>query len=284
MTFLVPPEKSRSAGHGALAVVLALTLAGCGRARTPPTLPASTASRPPPATGYVAPPALTTARPAGNVLRLDGSAPGGSEVTLAAPDGRAFRARAGADGRWALSLPATAEPGLFALWAQAGPRTVRAEGAVLLLPEPGPPAVLVRAGFAALPLEQGTSAPVISAVDYDVGGGAAVAGLARPMARVRLSIDGAAAGLGQADEVGRFAVIAANRTLAPGVRRLQVETDAGRAEASAPVSAPALPAGRAYRAAREQGAWRIDWTPAGGGVQTTLVFDRPGAVGSAGPR
>jgi hypothetical protein len=255
-------------------------LAACDRpARSVAAPAAPAAARPPPAGAYLAPPALTAARrgPAG--VRLEGTAPAGAEVAFAQPSGPGPVARAGPDGRWSVALPVSAKPALFALAARLqGGRVVRAEGAVLVLPEPGPAAMLARAGTAALDLRKGAGAPVITSLDYDSGGGAAVGGLAQPMARVRLSIDGMVAGLGRADENGRFDVIAANGQLAPGERRLQVETETGRTSVVAPVSTAAALGTQAYRATREPGAWRVDWAPAGGGVQTTLVLDAAGAA------
>jgi hypothetical protein len=91
---------------------------------------------------------------------------------------------------------------------------------------------------------------------------------------VRLRIDGVAAGLDQADARGRFAVIGASRPLEPGQRRLRVEMGGGgQAEVVAQVSPVAPLAGSAFRAVRQDGGWRVDWARAGGGVQSTFVFD-----------
>ena len=249
-----------------------LALAGCGRpAQTPAQAEADETS---PENAFLAPPSLEDARRQGTELMLAGSAPAGAAVRLASPDGRNLTATAGADGRWSLVVAQPPAPLMFGLAAQTGERRVPAQGAVILLPQPGPPAVVARAGFAAQLLGGPGKGPAIAALDFDGGGGAAVAGFAQPKARVRLSFDGAAAGLSQADEHGRFAVIAANQPLRAGERRLQVETETGRAEAVVRVSPPANLGPEAYRAMRLDGAWRIDWAPAGGGVQTTVVFDR----------
>ena len=272
-------RRSRArARSGAALGAAALALAACGPA---PSEAAKSASAPqaarPAATGYLAPPDLAGAQRTATGLALQGHAPAGVTVNLASPEGARLSVAAGADGRWSLTVPSPARPGMFALSANLDGRTIRAEGAVLILPEPGPPALLVRAGFAAAPLGAAARTPSVTALDYDRGGGAAVAGLARPMARVRLSIDGMAAGVAQADEDGRFAVLAANRPLSPGRRRLQIDTDAGQAEVQVEVSQP-VPLGEAvYRASRLEGGWRIDWVPAGGGVQTTVVFDQAAA-------
>ena len=229
--------------------------------------------------GYAAPPTLDSAQRGADGLTLAGEAPAGAQVRLASPSAPPLTAQADGQGHWSLKLATVTAPALFALSAQRGDRLVRGEGALVMLPPPGPPAVLARAGFAALPIGAASASASIVAVDFDAGGGAAVAGFAKPMAGVRLSFDGAAAGLSQADETGRFGVVAANRPLAPGMRRIEIEADGGaRAEVSVPVSRPLALDGQAYRAARLPGAWRIDWAPAGGGVQTTVVFDAPSAA------
>ena len=79
-----------------------------------------------------------------------------------------------------------------------------------------------------------------------------------------MTIDGAPAGLDQADARGRFAGIGANQPLRNGGRRLRVETQ-GDAAAVAVAVTPAPPLGRsAFRAVREPGGWRVDWARAGG--------------------
>lgn len=251
-----------------------LGLAACGPASEPEKA-TTEAAVPPEEAGYVAPPALVNADRSQGRVRIGGVAPPGAEIRLASPDGTLLRALAAADGRWSLSLPEPTSPVMFAFSAVSAQRTIRSEGAVLSTPSPGPPALLLRAGFGAQPLGSGQDQPVILAVDYDGSGGAAVAGLARARSAVRLSLDGAPAGFGQTDQAGRFAVIATNRTLAPGPRRIEVETPEGRAQVAVTASAPRALGASAYRAERVGAAWRIDWAPPGGGVQTSIVFDPP---------
>ena len=283
---LITPDLTAPAGRGAvgapLGLALALALCACGPADKPdavhahalPQAPAKSAA----AASYLAPPDLAGGQRTATGLLLLGHAPAGAQVNLASPEGAHLSANAGVDGRWFVTLPLSSRPAMFALSATLGARTLRSEGAVLTLPEPGPPVLLVRAGFAADPLGVPGPTPVVTALDYDRGGGAAVAGLARPLAQVRLSVDGVAAGRGQADEIGRFAVLAANRPLAPGRRLLQIDTAAGSAEVRVDVSQPAPLGLLVYRAVRQDGGWRIDWSPAGGGIQTTVVFDRAAAL------
>jgi len=271
------PRASRSPNplRVAAAVALAAVAAACGA----PDSGVGAASVAPSAAdvGYAAPPSLTGAVRTGARLALSGLAPPGSEVQLASPEGQRYAAETGADGAWTLELPAPSAPGMYAFSAQEQDRVVRGEGALLVTPSPGPSALLLRPGFGALSPGGAEDQPRMVAVDYDASGGAAVAGLARPGAAVRLSVDDAPAGLAQADALGRFAVVAANRTLGPGPHRIQVETEQGRSQVVIDVSPAAALGASAYRATRRGGGWRIDWAPPGGGVQTSLVFDAEAA-------
>ena len=250
-----------------------LSIAACGG----PPQRGGEADPPAQQTGYALPPELTDAvRGADGGVTLTGRAPPDSRVRLNSPEGQSLGATAGRDGSWTLSLPPSATPRMFALAAEVAGRPMRAEGPVLVLPAPAPAAVTPRAGFGALAVGHAT-VPTIVALDYDAGGGAAVAGLAPPKASVRLLIDGMPAGSDQADERGRFAIMAVGGPVSPGERLVQVATDAGGAQARVALSAPTAPGAAAYLARREDGRWRIDWSLPGGGVQTTLVFD-------AGPR
>jgi hypothetical protein len=259
-----------------------LLAAACSPA--PPTPAPQAAAEPRADTGYLAPPELATAVRQGGRLTLSGRAPGSSQVRLVSPDGTMATAAADDQGRWSLSVPAPrAAPAMFALSAAVGDRVVRAEGAVLALPPSGPAAVLARAGTGVVPLDGPSRQLRVTALDYDEGGGAAVAGTSPPGARVRLSIDGAQDGFDQADAQGRFAVVGAARPLTPGSRRLLVEMDGAAPAALVASVSPAAPLGKtAFRAVRQEGAWRIDWARAGGGVQTTVVFDTP-IADRAGP-
>ena len=256
------------------ACLVAFALSGCGARdgvdAAPPPVAASAGEA-----AYLAPPALSGAVRQAGRLTLTGTAPADARVQLASPDGRVLSAPSDGRGGWTLTLPAPTAPEMFAFSALAGDRVVRGEGAVLLSPGPAPPALLLRSGFGALSVGLAPGGPLIVAVDYDASGGTAVAGMAPANAPIRLSLDGVFAAPAQSDGQGRFAVMAVNRTLAPGARSVEVETASGRAEVRIMMSPPA-PLSAPYRATREGKAWRIDWAPPGGGVQTSLVFDMPG--------
>jgi hypothetical protein len=260
----------------AAAAALALfALAGCAReAQTPPS---DDAARPAAAGegGYLVTPEITQAlrAPDGGVS-LAGRAAPGSMVRLASPEGEAFYAPAGPDGAWRLTLPPIARARMFAMAADLRGRPVHAQGALLALPAPAVPALMVRAGYGAVAPGQPGAPPAILALDYDPAGFAAVAGLAAPRAPVRLSLDGAMAGETRTDALGRFSILAANHALAPGAHAVAVDGPGGRREVTAFITA-AQPLSQPYHGERLAGAWRVDWTPPGaeGAVQTTLVFD-----------
>ncbi len=225
--------------------------------------------------GYLSPPTLTgigTDR-AGELV-LTGFAPPGAMVTLNAPERDAFSTHADPKGVWRIKLAPVTRPRMFAFMAESEGRLVHAEGALLLMPHPGPAALLVRAGAGALVFDRPSLAPTLDALDYDPGGSVAVAGRARPGATVRLTLDGAPAGSGQADKVGRYTILAANRRLPFGPHAAAAQTAEGGTARRFDLTAPDSLT-RPYQVQAESGAWRLEWAIPGGGVQTTLVF-KPG--------
>jgi hypothetical protein len=254
------------------AALFLLLLAACRP--TPAPSPASVA---PPSeaseAGYVRPPQVLAAARTSAGVRILGQAPPNARVRLAAPDGTALGATARDDGSWSLVLPLGAEPRMFSLAAEQNGLTFRSDGAVIAAPGTAYPVIVARAGAAGLPAGEGRGGPVIVSVDYDGGGGASVGGLAAPGAAIRLTVDGAQAGQGQADPRGRFAVAVTGGPVRPGVHAFAVQTPAGADSARVELSPPA-PLQAPFRAVRANGGWRIDWAPPGGGVQTALVLDQ----------
>ncbi len=263
---------ARSAGPAAVYALVACALAGCGPNRRPAAAEASS----PTGAGYTAPPQLLAAIRTTRGTSLHGSAPAGATITLKSPDGASVTAVADRLGGWTLGLPAAGAPRLYAFWMVAAGRMVRGEGALATVPAPAAPALLLRAGAAALPAVMRATRPVLAAVDYDAEGGVAVAGLAPPEARLRLAVDGRPADAGRPDALGRFQLMGPkSQPLAPGLHRLTVTSDADRAEAEVTLSPSAPLDGAPVRTAREADGWRIDWTLPGGGRQTTVVLDTP---------
>ena len=247
----------------------ALALAACGRATPPtaagPVAPASDA-------GFVAPPTLLQAeRATGGGVRLSGHAPPDATVRLQAPDGRAVGVTSDAAGAWALELPASATPALYAVSADLAGRTLHGEGALAVAAAgAGALALTARAGAPAAVAVSGPPpvAPTLQVVDFDGGGGIAAAGRAAPGAMLKLAVDGATVVSAAADGAGRFALPGLGAPLARGLHHVRVDGAAGAAEATVDTSAAEPLDGAPFRAVRLADGWRVDWSPPGGGVQS----------------
>jgi hypothetical protein len=170
-----------------------------------------------------------------------------------------------------MRLTAVARPRMFALSELVDHRVVHAEGALIVLPRPAPTALLARAGFGSLILQHAGAAPSLITIDYDPGGFAAFSGTGQPGATVRLSLDGAPAGLAQVDSMGRYSVLAANHRLSFGPHQALIETGAGEIRRQFQLIQPG-PLTSAYQASAEADGWHVEWAATGGGVQTTLVL------------
>jgi hypothetical protein len=151
-------------------------------------------------------------------------------------------------------------------------RLVHSEGALILIPYAGPPALLVRAGAGALVFSGKTVRPSLDALDYDPSGFLAAAGRTRPGSSVRLTMDGVLAGVGQADSGGRFSILAPNRPLPFGTHAALVQSADGQDEQRFTIAPPDPTLSTYYKVDPIPEGWRLEWALTGGGVQTTLVF------------
>jgi hypothetical protein len=263
-----------------LAAAVTMLLAGCGRVgadwregRSDPQKDA-----PASASGYIRPPQITAASRNGDAAAvLSGQGEPDVRLRLASPDGGAYGATADDTGHWTLTLPASTDVRLFGLSEEVAGRVVQGEGYVAVLPPPGRPAVLLRAGGGAAPLiDQETLE--ITAIDFDSAGGAVISGAAKAGLALRAVIDGTAAGESHANAHNHF-VIALTSALKPGDHQVQVQSAGAAATASINVSpTPAAITGLPYRGARFDSGWRLDWLTPGGGPQTTLVLDPAGTM------
>jgi hypothetical protein len=248
-------------------------LAGC----RPDAATSSEAASAPPAssaeTGYVNPPEVAGVQRAGGALVISGRSDPGARVRLSSPDAGAYGATANETGAWSLTTPAPQAVRLFGLSEVLGGRAVQGGSYLAVLPEPGRPAVLLRAGGGSAVLGgAATSTPQITAIDYDAGGGAVISGLAKPGVSVRLTVDGGAAGEAKPDDRGQFS-IPLGGALKAGAHEAVIQSQSGQGAAAFSVSAPAAIKGLPYAGQREAGDWRIDWLTPGGGPQATLVLD-----------
>jgi hypothetical protein len=190
-------------------------------------------------------------------------------VEITAPEGDQAHARADRHGVWSVALPGGLAR-LYAISAVVGARTVHAEGALVTAPGALSQAVVVRAGYAAMPLVA-RAATDIATVDYDPQGSIAVAGDAPAGAKLTLAVDGAPAATGEANAEGRYALMAANRRLTFGMHGLQVQAAGQRVDRSVTLEPP-TPLSAPYQAWSTAQGWRVEWALNGGGVQTTLIL------------
>ena len=253
--------------------ILALVLLTAACDRTPRPAPARDAEAATSAdrdAGYLAPPVPVSAIASGrDDLDVSGLAAPHAVVRVTAPEGEQRQTLADGRGAWSVKLP-NDRPRLYAISALLKGRTLHAEGALVTAPGALSPAVLVRAGDAALPLASGRPGD-IATVDYDPEGAIAVAGAAPAHAKLALTVDGSAAAMGQADGEGRYALLAANRRLSFGPHRLEVRGPGFFVTRNLALDAPA-PLAAPYQAWRTPQGWRVEWALNGGGVQTTLIL------------
>ncbi|MDR3507819.1 MAG: hypothetical protein P4L64_07980 [Caulobacteraceae bacterium] len=250
-----------------------LALAACGRGRDWRQTQAAPA--PDSDAGYVRPPQVLSALRAsdGGVI-LRGQAAPNSRVRLQAPGGAAYGGTVQANGDWTLPAPTGDQPRVFGISEDLDGRIVQGEGYVAVLPRPGRPAALLRAGGGALVLGDLVEPLRITAIDFDAGGGALVSGLAHAGLALRLIVDGAAAGEVKADAHGRFTA-GLPAILKPGQHQISVQAGSDTVSAQVAAGAPGPISGLPYHGLRQGAAWRVDWVTPGGGVQTTLILDPP---------
>ena len=276
-----PEERATVRGQNLIAVLAACVLAAaCSRApshaaaaRAP--APASAlASEPEPATSYLAPPQLVKADRHGGGVLLSGTATPGAGLRLASPDGRAISAQVDGQGAWRILAAVGTTPRLYSLSEQIAGRLVRATGYIAVLPAPGPAAAMLHpAAPASLPSDD--PARGLTAVDFDASGQAMASGRTVADETIRLVLDGGEAGEDRADSTGVFSA-ALSQALKPGTHVLVMMGDRPGSSETFTMARAARVATPPFDAVRLDGAWRIDWLTPGGGVQSTVLFDRKG--------
>ena len=275
-------ERATVSGQNLIAVLAACALAAaCSRAPShaaahapAPALASAPAPEPEPATSYLAPPQLVKAdRQAGGVL-LSGTATPGAGLRLASPDGKAIATQVSGQGAWRISAPVGTTPRLYSLSEQVAGRRVRATGYIAVLPAPGPAAAMLHpAAPASLPSDD--PARGFTAVDFDASGQAMASGRTVADETIRLVLDGREAGEDRADSAGVFSA-ALSQTLRPGTHLLVMTGERPESSETFTMAQAIRIATPPFDAARLDGAWRIDWLTPGGGVQSTVLFDRKG--------
>jgi hypothetical protein len=220
---------------------------------------------------YRTPPTVSDAQPEpGGRILLEGLADPGSRIRLATPAGQAVFAKTDSHGVWRAALAQASTLRLFGL-SMAEDRGVFQSESYLAL-TPAGLAVQLRSGAGAVVLGA-PCATCLTALDFDRKGGAVVSGRAPPGAVVSLSLDGVPRGRVAADRQGRYS-LDLDEPLEPGLHHLVVAGAGGLATAAAQVTAPVALTSGPFAAGDTPSGWRIEWVTPGGGVQTTLVFER----------
>ena len=217
---------------------------------------------------YLSPPAPAAIQRAADGLALTGTAPGGSRVRLATPQGQALFADADDRGRWRIALGPLTQPRIYGLSVNHKGRQAQAQGYVLV--EPGGRAALLRAGAAAQRLDRPTGSGLRS-LDFDREGGAVISADVTASATVLLRVDGAQAAEGRAGADGRVE-LAVPTPMRPGAHRLQLYADGAQDALVVQVSPPEPLAQGPLRSQLTAAGLRVDWMTPGGGVQSTLLI------------
>ena len=250
------------------ALVALLALGGCNdSARRPAAEAAAGPLAPASQPDYAPPPRISSVTgKAGGSAIIAGSAAPDSRVRAETADQATYGATAGHDGRFEIELPMVGRSRLVALSVEGPSRSTRATGWLFVPPDAPERAVLLKAGAAAGPL---AGAGLIAAVDYDPGGGVAASGRTAPNASVALAVDGGAGQEAQADPAGVWSV-RITTALSAGPHVLHVRSGGARADRTVVLGGRSVSG--VFQAIREHDAWRVDWTPPGGGAQSTLVL------------
>jgi len=225
--------------------------------------------------GYRKPPELRgAAKAADGTVSLNGVARPSSRVRLLSLSGvRVDTTAEGSSGDWRMLLGPVTEPALYDLVGDPDGQKVQAEGLVTVLPG-APTVALLRAGAGAQVQGAAQGVLKILAVDYDGGGGVVVSGRAKAGAPVRVMADGqlpAEGVAGVADPDGRFS-LTLPKPLQPGPHHLQATTPQASAAVDVTLTPAQTPQDGRYQVQAEPFGWRIDWTTAASGLQTTLLL------------
>lgn len=224
---------------------------------------------------YLQPPRVEAIAAVQAGLALAGTAAPGARIRLGTPTGELRYGSTNQAGRWTIVIPPSSDLRLFGVSMTVGERTVQAEGYLAVTPDGR--AAQLRAGAGSLVLSSASRRPLILALDFDRDGAAMVSGVGTVGAEIGLRLDRAAAGGATIDRQGRYSV-ALIRPMTGASHELEISGEGGEQVLIIGAGRPA-PLGQPFRAERVQGAWRIDWMTPGGGVQSTVLFDSPGAAG-----
>jgi hypothetical protein len=188
-----------------------------------------------------------------------------ARVSGEATDLKRYGATVGKNVRFVLEMPAATAPELIAISEESGRRQLKTDGYLFVPPDAPDHAVVLRAGVPSRALQAG----LIGTIDFDSGGGVAIAGVATPGAAVDVSVDGKAVARATADGQGFWeARLGVDK---PGSHQVRVSSR-GLDVVDRAFDFTAGTTTQIYTATREPDGWRIAWAMPGGGVQTTLLL------------
>lgn len=266
MKRLIANPERLECGRGTAFVVLcaSLVLAACNVDERQTARPADVEQ-----SGWMIPPRFDAADFSGDGVVVSGHAEPNRRIVLTDQTGRA--AAASADVQGAVSIRLAARP-VLSLWRidlAAGAEEART-GQWLAVSPADRMAVVLRAGASARPVG---AAGLLATADYD-GGGLLVAGRASPGQQVQVVLDNGPVRTVVADENGWYE--ARFPAVAPGAHRLRAQSGATLHEVPLVLAPPS----GVLDLAREPTGLRIDWSPPGGGGQSTWIV-RPAPASDA---
>ena len=250
-----PEWAARGRGTAFVVVCASVILAACSPDDRPAPRPADVEQ-----SAWMVPPRFDGVDFSGDGVVVSGQAEPNRRVVLTDQTGRAAAASADAQGAVTVRLPGRPGLSLWRIDMATGAEEART-GQWLAVSTTDRTAVVLRAGASARPVGP---AGLLATADYD-GGGLLVAGRASPGQQVQVVLDEGPVRTAVADENGWYE--ARFPAVAPGARRLRAQSGATLHEVPLVLAAPS----GALDFAREPGGLRIDWSPPGGGGQSTWI-------------
>ena len=257
MKRLIANPERLECGRGTAFVVLcaSLVLAACNVDERQTARPADVEQ-----SGWMIPPRFDSVDFSGDGVVVSGHVEPNRRVVLTDQTGRAAAASADAEGAVAVRLPGRPGLSLWRIGMATGAEEART-GQWLAVSTTDRTAVVLRAGASARPVGP---AGLLATADYD-GGGLLVAGRASPGQQVQVVLDEGPVRTVVADDDGWYE--ARFPAVAPGVHRLRAQSGETLHEGPLVLAAPS----GALNFVREPAGLRIDWSPPGGGGQSTWI-------------
>ena len=260
--FANPERPSRARATALVVLCTSLILTACSREDRPAPRPADVER-----SNWMVPPRLDAADFSGDGVVVSGHAEPNRRVVLSDQTGLAAAASADAQGAFSIRLAARSGLSLWRIDMASGAEEART-GQWLAVSTTDRTVVVLRAGASARPVGP---AGLLATADYD-GGGLLVAGRASPGQQVQVALNEGLVRTALADESGWYE--ARFPAVGPGAHRLRAQSATTLHEVPLVLTAPS----GALDFAREPAGLRIDWSPPGGGAQSTWIVQVPSAA------